>query len=333
MKEFRIGENDAGQRLDKFLCKAIPELPKGMLCKCVRKKDIKRNGKRCDIADRLEVGDVLTLYLPDRFFATMPKPDAPLPFLEAPATLELLYEDADVLLVNKPAGLVVHTDNEGTQDTLIHRIQHYLYDSGAYQPQQEQSFAPALCNRLDRNTSGIVLAAKNAAALRILNEKIRTREICKQYLCITTAPLPQQAALAVAYHQKQPAGNLVTIRDTPAEGFREIRTQYRVLASRNGLYLVEVTLITGRTHQIRAHLAHLGAPLLGDTKYGDADANRRYGMQTQALCAWRLRFHWETPCGLDALHDRVVTVSEIPFVNRYFPGQSLPNIDKERADR
>lgn len=322
MKERIIQENDSGQRLDKFLLKTFPQLPKGVLCKGVRTKNIKRNGKRCAISDRLEVGDRIALYLNDEYL-TAKEQSVSLSFLKAPASLEILYEDEDVLLVNKPVGLVVHADDAHSTDTLIDRILRHCYEAGGYRPEQEQSFAPAICNRLDRNTSGIVVAAKTAAALRILNEKIRSREMKKQYLCITTAPLPKREDTAHAYHCKRPDGNQVDIRDTPAEGFREIVTRYRVLATRGELSLVEVTLITGRTHQIRAHLSHLGAPLLGDAKYGDPAVNRRFAMRTQALCAHRLSFCWEETDVLPALRGKSVCVSEVPFVTRFFPDVSI----------
>lgn len=315
MRQITIRDNDAGQRLDKFLAKSMPALPKGLMCKFIRTKYIKRNGKRCAVSDRLEPGDVLTFYISDAFFPE----DAPAQaFLKAPARLDVLYEDAQVLLLNKPVGLVVHGDNEGTADTLVNRMLHYLYKTGAYDPAGEQSFTPALCNRLDRNTGGLVVGAKTAAALRDLNQLIRSRQLVKQYLCVTVSPPPEKQDRVQAFHRKQPAGNLVEIRDTPEEGFALIDTEYQVLARKQGLCLLLVTLHTGRTHQIRAHLAHLGAPLLGDAKYGDSQANRRYGVFTQQLWAWRLIFP-ALEGVLAPLSGRTVTAPDVPFVSRYFP--------------
>ena len=195
MRQIIIRENDAGQRLDKFLAKALPALPKGLMCKFIRTKHIKRNGKRCAVSDRLEPGDVLSFFISDDFFNQNVPRQTPV-FLHAPARLDVVYEDAQVLIVNKPAGLVVHTDDRGTGDTLVNRMLHYLYKTGAYDPAAEQSFTPALCNRIDRNTGGIVIAAKTAEALRILNQKIKDREIDKRYLAIVEGtPKPREGAL------------------------------------------------------------------------------------------------------------------------------------------
>lgn len=314
MREFLITENDAGQRLDKFLQKALPTLPKGALCKAVRTKNIKRNGGRCAINDRLAAGDVLRLYLRDELLGAE-KTAAPPAFLTAGEELRVVYEDARVLVVNKPVGLVVHTDDHGGTDTLVNRVLRYLYTSGAYDPAAEQSFVPALCNRLDRNTGGLVLAAKTAEALRAANEAIRLHTLQKQYLCVTASPPPAQAALAVAYHFRAEGARMVEVSKTPREGFSEIRTEYRVLAKRpDGRCLLEVTLHTGRTHQIRAHLAALGAPLLGDEKYGKPAANRAAGEQHQLLFAQRLVL----PPSLGGAAV-CVPMDEIPFVARYFP--------------
>jgi 23S rRNA pseudouridine955/2504/2580 synthase len=180
MKTFTIGPNDAGQRLDKFLRKAVPGLPASLMHKYVRLKRIKLNGARCEAARRLALGDRLELYVNDEFFG----PKAAAGFMDAPADVEIVYEDENVLLADKPAGLLSHEDASESADTLINRIRRYLHEKGEYAPENEQSFAPALCNRLDRNTGGIVIAAKNAEALRILNEKIKLREVTKLYLCL-----------------------------------------------------------------------------------------------------------------------------------------------------
>ena len=317
-----IGPNDAGQRLDKFLKKVLPQLPVSMLYKAVRQKWIKRNGKRCQIGDKLEAGDTLTLYLKEEFFAA----DDALPFLAAPPRLDILYEDDQLLLLNKPQGLLVHEDDSGVADTLLHRMQHYLYQRGDYRPEAEQSFAPALCNRIDRNTSGIVIAAKTAEALRILSQKIKDRELDKRYLCVVCGiPKPAEAVLT-GYHRKDAAHNQVEIRDRmPREGtgWRTIQTGYRVLRrSASGRFaLLEVELITGRTHQIRAHLAHIGHPLLGDTKYGDGRLNREMGYDWQLLCAYKLAFHFQTDAGpLAYLDGRRFELPHIPFRDAFLQG-------------
>ena len=295
MKEFIMSENDAGQRLDKFLTKAVPLLPQALLYKSIRLKRIKLNGKRCEISTRLQTGDLLQLYLNDEFFAADEKKPA---FFSAPATLQVVYEDENILLVDKKPGLIVHADDNNQTDTLINRILRYLYEKGSYCPEQENSFTPSLCNRIDRNTGGIVIAAKNAAALRILNEKIKGREIDKQYLCIVHGkPQPQTGTLK-GYLRKDADANKVEISQKPIKDGRTILTRYRVLDTRGRFSLVEVDLLTGRTHQIRAHFASVGHPLLGDTKYGLNRHNKGTGYQHQALYSYKLTFSFPTDAGL-----------------------------------
>ena len=174
--------------MDKFLAKAVPALPKNLLYKYIRLKRIKLNGKRCEISTKLSEGDSVQLYINDEFFPE--DRDAAHSFLNAPKEVEIVYEDENILLCDKPCGLVVHEDESGDRDTLIDRVLHYLYDKGEYDPDSELSFTPALCNRIDRNTSGIVICAKNAESLRILNQKVKDRELEKLYLCVTVDVLP-----------------------------------------------------------------------------------------------------------------------------------------------
>ena len=321
MKELHIGPNDAQQRMDKFLSKAVPLLPKSLLYKYLRTKRIKLNGKRCEISTRLQEGDVVSLYINDEFFPE--RRTAPL-FLCAPAQLDLLYEDEHILVIHKHPGLVVHEDDEHTTDTLIHRVLHYLYDKGEYRPQEENSFTPALCNRIDRNTGGIVLAAKTAAALRILNQKIKDREIHKQYLCIVHGHMEQKEATAKAFLKKLEGEKRVVVKDQPMPGGRTILTRYRVLAERGNCSLLEVDLLTGRTHQIRAHMAHLGHPLVGDTKYGRNQDNRGTGFHHQALYAYQVTFSFTTPGEeLEYLNGKRFTIPHVPFAEEFQKG-TLP---------
>lgn len=289
-----IKKNDAGQRLDKFLTKTYPNLPQSLLYKAIRKKDIRRNGKRCDKADRLEEGDELYLFLPEDTLQAAPATYA---FMHASRQLDVVYEDENILLLNKKAGLLVHPDDREYADTLLFRVQRYLYEKGEYQPEQEQSFAPALVNRIDRNTSGIVIAAKTATALRVLNEKLKNREIQKYYLCIVHGKMPKQSDTLEAFLEKNENQNRVYISDTAKAGARTIRTQYTVLEQKNNLSLLEIHLLTGRTHQIRAHLASIGHPLLGDGKYGTNALNKGTGFSKQALCSYRLCFDFTTDAG------------------------------------
>ncbi|MDD3192373.1 MAG: RluA family pseudouridine synthase [Oscillospiraceae bacterium] len=320
MKTFLISANDAGQRLDKFLTKAVPLLPQPLLYKYIRLKRIKCNKKRCEISTRLQEGDLLELYINDEFFTP---PVAEKAFFRAGSQLEVLYEDENVLLVNKPAGLIVHEDDKEAFDTLINRILKYLYEKKEYDPQQENSFVPALCNRIDRNTSGIVLAAKNAEALRTLNQKIKDREIEKRYLCVVHGKMPRQQETLTAYLKKDADKNQVRVYDQPLPGGRTIRTAYQVLAEKDGLSLLKIDLLTGRTHQIRAHMAYLGHPLLGDSKYGKNREDRQMGYRFQALCAYQMTFSFAEDGGpLAYLKGRTVTVPQVDFVEALFPGQS-----------
>lgn len=291
MREWVIGKNDANQRLDKFLHKAAPRLPQSLMYKYLRLKRIKVNGKKGEIRYRLAEGDRITLYVNDEFFE---EADPVLSFLQAPARLSIVYEDENILLLDKKPGQCVHEDNENSVDTLIHRVQHYLYDKGEYCPEQEHSFAPALANRIDRNTSGIVMVAKNAQALRILNQVIREREVHKYYLCVAVGHLHPEHAKLTAYLKREEGVSRVEVFSHPIPEGRTIVTEYRVLEYSAQNSLLEVELHTGRTHQIRAHLAHIGHPLLGDGKYGDNRVNRRYGVKTQLLCSYKLRFDFSS---------------------------------------
>lgn len=315
MKTIVIQANDANQRLDKFLTKSFPNLPQSMLYKSIRKKDIKCNGKRCEISTRLQEGDVLTLYLKDEFFQKEPKEHD---FLKAPKKLTIVYEDENILLLDKKPGLIVHPDEHYHFDSLIARVQHYLYDKGEYDPEAENSFAPALVNRIDRNTGGIVMAAKNAEALRILNEKLRVRELTKKYLCIVCGRMPKKEDTLEGFLEKNESQNRVYISQKANANTRSIRTRYRVLAEKKGFSLLEVELLTGRTHQIRAHMASIGHPLAGDGKYGKNAVNKKIGFHYQALYSYYLGFTFTSDAGmLDYLKGRVFKAGDIWFLKDF----------------
>lgn len=321
MKEFTISGNDAGQRLDRFLAKAVPLLPASLAQKYIRLKRIKLNGGRAQRDTRLSQGDVLQMYINDEFFE---KPREDNAFLTvASPKLNIVYEDENLILVDKRPGLAVHPhDGAEYGRTLIDHIQAYLYQKKEWNPRQENSFTPALCNRIDRNTGGIVIAAKTAEALRIMNEKIKDREIDKRYLAIVEGtPKPQQGSLK-GYLFKDAVKNRVFVTDTPQTGSKSCQTDYQTLASRNGLTLVECKLITGRTHQIRAQFAHAGHPLLGDGKYGKLD--KRFDRNYQALYSYRLTFTFPTDAGiLEPLRGKSFQVQEVDFVKEYFPGTKI----------
>lgn len=319
--EVTIGKNDGGQRVDKFLTKTYPNLPQSMLYKAVRKKDVKVNGKRCESSQRLQEGDVVSLFLKDDF---LQKEERPEDFLKAPKKLSILYEDENVMLLDKKPGLIVHPDENYHFDSLIARVQHYLYDKGEYDPKAENAFAPALVNRIDRNTGGIVMAAKNAEALRILNQKVKDRELHKFYLCVVCGHLKEREALLTGYLEKNEAQNRVYISQRPKEGAKTIRTRYRVLEERRDFSLVEVELLTGRTHQIRAHFASIGHPLAGDGKYGKNAVNKKSGFPYQALYSYKLRFDFQTDGGLlQYLDGREFTAGDVWFLPEFaaMPGQ------------
>lgn len=305
--------------MDKFLTKAVPALPKNLLYKYIRLKRIKLNGKRCEISTRLSEGDAVQLYINDEFFPDTT--DRAHRFLTAPADISVIYEDENILLCDKPCGLVVHEDENGEPDTLIDRVLHYLYNKGEFDPDGELSFTPALCNRIDRNTSGIVICAKNAKSLRILNQKVGDRELEKIYLCVTVGIPQKKSAELKAFHRRDEKTKIVRVEDKPFPGSKTMITGYKVAAEnkQSGLALLEVELVTGRTHQIRAHLAHIGYPLLGDGKYGVNKTNRAFGVKTQALCAYRLTFRFTTDSGcLDYLNGRSFEVPKVWFRDKFF---------------
>ena len=303
MKELTVTKNDAGQRLDKYLSKRFKTMPKSLMYKYLRTKYIKLNGKKASPEAYLNEGDVLTLYIKDEFFNEQKSYD----FLKAGKQLDILYEDENILLLDKKVGVICHQDSRYDTDALNLRVLRYLYEKGEYHPEEDKTFTPALCNRIDRNTGGIVIAAKNAEALRVMNQKIRDREIKKYYLCtVKGEPKPAHAVLT-AYHCKDERTNTVRIVDQPREGYKKIVTEYTVRKGYPALSVCEVLLHTGRTHQIRAHMAHIGHPLLGDEKYGDRKWNEQYHRKRQALYAYKLRFCFSTPAGcLENLNGKTV---------------------------
>lgn len=304
MKIITVGKNDAGQRLDKFLLKAVRGLPLSLLYKDLRTKKIKLNGKRTTGNALLTEGDEISLFIKDEFFDAPDESDARTLGAIRPK-LSVVFEDENLMILNKRPGVLVHEDADGGENTLILHIKAYLYGKGEYDPAAEQSFAPALCNRIDRNTGGMVIAAKNAAALRDMNERIREGEISKFYLAAVHGKMEKREATLCAYLRKDSAKNQVTVHDTPFPGAKKILTRYRVLAEKNGRSLLEVELLTGRTHQIRAHLSHIGHPLLGDGKYGHNEDDRKMGYKYQALYAYRLRMDFSQKGGvLDYLRGR-----------------------------
>ncbi len=290
MRTLYIKQNDAGQRLDKFLSKAVKAMPKSLMYKCIRTKKIKVNRKRTEIGYILCEGDTVEMFVSEEFFADTAAEQA---FMKLTPHLDIIYEDENIMLLEKKPGLIVHSDDEEEVNTLIGHVKAYLYRKGEYKPEDEQSFAPALCNRIDRNTGGIVIAAKNAEALRVMNEKIKNDELSKFYLAAIHGNPKKKSDTLKGYLKKDSSNNRVDIVTTPRAGYKEIITKYHVLEEKHDLSLVEVELVTGRTHQIRAHLSSIGHPLLGDGKYGVNRDDKKIGYKFQALYAYRLEFKFK----------------------------------------
>ncbi len=306
MRVLTIGKNDAGQRLDKFLTKNLKTLPMSLLYKYIRLKKIKVNRRRAEQNTVLCEGDTVELFIKEEFFEAVTEDNA---YRRITPHLDIVYEDENLLLCDKRPGLIVHSDDEEDVNTLINEIKAYLWQKGEYRPEEENAFAPALCNRIDRNTGGIVIAAKNATALRVMNEKIRAREIDKRYLCAAHGRFERKEGTLRGYLKKDAKTNTVSVfekKTTKSNEVKEIVTAYRVLKEKGDLSLCEVQLITGRTHQIRAHFASVGHPLLGDGKYGVNREDKRGGYKYQALYSYRLTFAFREDSPLDYLRGKTV---------------------------
>lgn len=320
MRTFEIKKNDANQRLDKFIRKSLPNLPQTLMYKYIRIKRIKVNGKRAEISTMLKVGDIIDMYINDEFFE---KPETRYDFTGASKNIDILFEDENIVLLNKKPGVLCHPDDKEYVDTLITRLKRYLYDKGEYMPGDENSFTPSLVNRIDRNTGGIVIAAKNAESLRILNAQMKSRNLKKFYLCVVHGILERESGLLDGYLVKNEQKNLVKVLKKPADGAKEIKTKYRVLSKdlKNELTLVEVQLLTGRTHQIRAHFASIGHPLLGDGKYGTNKLNKDFGYKKQFLYSYKLVFDMDDDAGiLKYLNGRGFEVKDVWFRREFANG-------------
>lgn len=302
MRELVVKKNDANQRLDKFLLKKFKTMPKKMAYMYIRKKCVKVNGKKATPEVMLKENDLLTFYIKDEFFDNIQEENYE--FLKAPKNLKIIYEDENIILLDKKPGVIVHQDKSYHFDCLLLRLQHYLYDNGEYNPKEENCFAPALVNRIDRNTGGIVIGAKNAESLRILNQKMKDRELHKFYLCLLTNKPKKDNAILSDYLIKNEKTNKVTVLRNEKQGAKKILTKYSVLETNNNLTLCEVELLTGRTHQIRAHMSSIGCPILGDNKYGNKKLNQKYSLSKQCLYSYKLAFDFTTDSGILSYLDK-----------------------------
>lgn len=286
MLKIYIYKNDAGQRADKFISKAFPRMPQSLMYKAFRKKDIKLNGKWIKENALLSEGDELAIYLPDDCFGGKC-------FEPTQGNISIIYEDENIVVIDKPAGVPCQSDKSG-KTALCDLFKTYLYNRKEYVPDREQSFSPALCNRIDTNTSGLVIGAKNATALRAMNEEIRARHVKKYYLCLTEGHPPKDEDTVTLNLEKDTSAN----KSSVSQSGKETVTHYRVLEKTALITKCEVELLTGRSHQIRAVMAHLGCPLVGDTKYGSSLGGG------QQLISYKLAFELTSPL-LSYLNDKI----------------------------
>lgn len=288
MKNIIIGENDVGRRIDNFLLMYFRKIPRSLMYKLIRKKKIKVNNKKIKENQRLYLGDSVTLYLSSELLDNVTSSSD---FMRVSSNLDILYEDENILIINKKIGTVCQPDRDNLVDCVVNRVKKYLFEKGEYKFEDENVFAPSLVNRIDRNTEGIVIASKNFESLRFLNEKIKNKEIKKYYKCLVLGKMPKKQDLITSFLYKDYIQNKSYISDEKIKNSKLIQTKYKVIEFKNNLSLLEIELLTGRSHQIRAHLAHIGHPIVGDGKYGFSKNSQK--IKNQLLVSYKIKFEFK----------------------------------------
>ncbi|MEF9959078.1 MAG: RluA family pseudouridine synthase [Niameybacter sp.] len=321
MKEVAINPYEAGQRLDKFLLKYMNKCPKGLLYKWMRTNKIKYNGKKPKGSELLAEGDLIKIFLHDEQIEEMQEMKA---IGKSPIHFKTVYEDEHILIVDKPLGLLTQKD-KADGHSLAEEVQYYLTSNGSYNPVHANGFIPAPCNRLDRNTAGIVLVGKHLKATQQISQMLKTKQISKYYMSIVLGRITEPMVLK-GYHIKENNKNEVKIVEEYVEGAKPVETRILPLQSNGRYTLIEVQLVTGKTHQIRAHLSQIGHPIIGDPKYGDASENEyfrnSYGLAYQVLCAYKIKFEL-CESVFDYMENRVFTVAAPKIYSEICVGEGL----------
>ena len=310
MKIVEVGKNDENQSIEKFMKKFFKTMPSSLIYKFLRKDCVKVNGKHVKSGFELNYQDKITFYIQDEFFD---RSEYELDFLKAKVDFHSIYEDENIILINKQPGIRMHDDKEHKIDTLLSQVKKYLYKKNEYHPNEENVFSPAFCNRIDTNTAGIVIAAKNAEALRTMNEHIKNDEVKKFYLCVCEGKFAKKSDTLIGFLIKDEVNNKVRIFTEPKADAKKVVTYYRVLEEKGNLSLVEVQLLTGRSHQIRAHLASIGNPVAGDLKYG----HMSHEFHHQALCSYKIKFDFHEPGMFDYLNQKTFQIPIVRFSNKF----------------
>lgn len=308
--KIEIGTNEAGQRMDKFLRKWLKDVPLSAIYKSIRKGDVRVNGIKAKEKYFLSEGDIVET----RDIISETKKEK---FTRIENKLKITYEDDNMVMVEKWPGVLVHSDIKGGQPTLTDYVLSYLFDKGDYTPENEVTFTPAPCNRLDRNTSGIVIFGKNFESLKLLNEMIRERKIKKYYMALVKGRIKD--GVYEAYISKNEDSNISRVFDSPKTDSKKIAMEVKNVQSCGALSLIEIDLLTGRSHQLRAHLAHLGNPIVGDSKYGDKKMNsvffNKYELSYQYLYAYKVVFK-DCPEKLQYLENKTIGESLPPVLKK-----------------